>query len=835
MELKERLGELAQQQGVTLLMTLLSGWAVLLGRWSGQEDMIIGTRTAGRRRPETEPPTGRLENTIIVRVLLQENPTVEQLLKQVTATVAQACARQDVTHEQVIETLKKPDGHRPVLQVLMELAETPAAIVGSAELESSELKISELSIEPSKTELELCLSLREGREGLTGTLEYASDLFDRGTIERMVASWQVLLEGMTTGSRQRISQLPILTEAERALLLRKFNDTAIAYPQDRLTHELFQEQVERTPEAVAVVYEGQSLTYAELNDNANRLAWHLRGEEIGIGDYIPILMSRSLQMLIAQLAVLKCGGVYVPIDPELPVERREFMIRDCGARWILTDAGRPADLQIESVHWVDCSRAGQAANEVGNLELQMDSATPAYVMYTSGSTGAPKGAVVPHRAINRLVINNGFARIEPEDCIAHYSNPAFDASTFEIWGALLNGARVVIVPQSIVLEAARFGEVLEQQRVSVLWMTVGLFHQYTETLPHVFRELRYLIVGGDTLEPGAARRVLRDSPPRHLLNAYGPTECTTFTTTYLIEALEEGMTSIPIGRPISNAQVYILDALLQPVPIGTSGEIYVGGAGVACGYLRRPELTAERFLPNPFDATAQARMYRTGDLGRWRTDGAIEFLGRNDHQVKIRGFRVELGEIEAQLARHEQIKEAVVIAREDVPGEKRLVAYVVPRDPSSAASVEELRAHLKAILPQYMAPSAFVTLGRMPLTPNGKPDRRALPAPGLEAYGSHEYECPLGKIEAVLEGIWRQMLGVERVGRKDQFFELGGDSVTVLKLCVSVAETFAIQFDTRTVLRNPIFQDMAHSIEALLPPGRSSVTTSQTEFEEGVV
>jgi amino acid adenylation domain-containing protein len=555
-----------------------------------------------------------------------------------------------------------------------------------------------------------------------------------------------------------------------------------------LIHELFESQVERTPGAVAVRYENQSLTYAELNRKANQLAHYLREQGVTAGQLIPILMPRSLQMLIGQLAVLKTGAAYVPIDPEFPLQRQAFMLRDCAARWALVAQEPGAALEPQRLHWIDCTAAGeeigQAAEE--NLGVRLEAPAVAYVMYTSGSTGEPKGVMVPHHAVNRLVINNGYTQIEPSDCIAHGSNPAFDASTFEIWGALLNGARVAVIPHAVVLDAQSFAQTLQRQRVTVLWLTAGLFTQSVQSLSAVFGQLRYLLVGGDVVNPEAVREVLRGSPPRHLLNGYGPTEGTTFSATYEIETVNEDGGSIPIGRPIANTRIYILDARLNPVPIGVPGELYIAGAGVALGYLKRPELTEERFVRDPFSGDAQGRMYKTGDLGRWRADGNIEYLGRNDHQVKIRGFRIELGEIEAQLLGHEQIQEAVVIARAqpDVPGEKRLVAYVVAvkaAGTSEAVSVERLREYLKAVLPDYMVPSAFVLLESLPLTANGKLDRKALPAPAGESFGQRGYEAPQGEMESMLAQMWQELLQLERVGRHDNFFELGGHSLLAVE------------------------------------------------------
>jgi amino acid adenylation domain-containing protein len=638
------------------------------------------------------------------------------------------------------------------------------------------------------------------------------------------------------------AEVPTTLKATERELLQRFNDTAAAFPHDRLIHELFEQHVRSTPDAIAVAYEGQSLSYAELNRQANRLAHWLIGEGMRVGEYVPILMTRGLQMLIAQLAVLKSGAVYVPLDPQLPMERLLFTIRDCGARRILAERGRYAELESEAVQWIDCSEVSRALGNQPDHDPQpeMNEPPPAYVMYTSGSTGVPKGVVVPHRAVNRLAINNGYAHIEPTDCIAHCSNPAFDASTFEIWGALLNGASVLIVPPCIVLDAPRFAETLTKHRVTVLWMTVGLFAQYTEALASVFPQLRYLITGGDVVEPRTVRRVM-DNPPRRLLNAYGPTECTTFSTTYLIKSLEACVKSIPIGRPISNAQIHILDGKLQPVPLGATGEIYIGGAGVALGYLNRPDLTAERFIADPFSADPQARLYKSGDLGRWRSDGNVEFLGRDDQQVKLRGFRIELGEIEAQLAQHPQVEEAVVLAREDTAGAKYLVAYV-RRRAESTAGVEELRAHLQAVLPEYMVPSAFVAVESFPLTTSGKLDRRALPMPQLDAYVSRPYEIPRGAVEETLAAIWQELLRVERVGRHDNFFELGGHSLLVVQMMERL-RLIGLSADLRRYFESPTLADLASALARgraeqydvppnLIPSGCDAITSQMVPLVE---
>ncbi|MEP7246194.1 MAG: amino acid adenylation domain-containing protein, partial [Gammaproteobacteria bacterium] len=481
------------------------------------------------------------------------------------------------------------------------------------------------------------------------------------------------------------------TTREREQVLRAFNNTAAPYPHNCPIHELFEAQVARAPDAIAVVSGDRLLTYAQLNQRANQLGWHLRDEGIRIGECIPVHMTRSAEMLIAQLALLKNGATYVPIDPAFPQERKAFIARDCGARWMLVDKPVASGVDPRHVRYIDCGGLSEASAgyAVENLAVPMESPPPAYVMYTSGSTGAPKGVVIPHRAVNRLVINNGYAKVGPADCVAHCSNPAFDSSTFEVWAALLNGARILILPQSIVLDSESFAAALERHGVTVLFLTTALFNQHATALPSMFTSLKYVLFGGETADPHVVRRVLGGGAPRHLLNVYGPTETTTFATSWPIDSVGHEMSRLPIGRPISNTQIYILDPEREVVSIGVTGEIHIGGAGVACGYLNRPELTAERFIPDTFSAEPRARMYKTGDLGRWHADGNIEFLGRNDSQVKIRGFRVEPGEIEAAIQSYPGVAQAIVIAREDEPGEKRLVGYVVADLPGLKAACHE--------------------------------------------------------------------------------------------------------------------------------------------------
>ncbi|NAP24843.1 amino acid adenylation domain-containing protein [Pseudomonas syringae] len=811
------LRQLGQRHGATLFMTLLAGWSSLLSRFSGQDDVVIGTPVANRPRSELESLIGFFVNTLALRIRPQGRLSVAALLEQVKAVMLAAHAHQDLPFEQVVEALQPPRslGHSPIFQVMLALNNTP----GGGELSLPELSLEPLQAPHTTAQFDLSLALVEADGGLVGSLEYASDLFERATIERMAGHLQVLLEAMVADDQQAVAELPLLSCEQRRQVLESFNDTAAAYPADKLLHQLFEEQAAQQPDALAVVDEAGSLTYSELNARANRLAHYLIGLGIQPDDRVAICAQRSLEMVVGLLGILKAGGAYVPLDHGYPSERLRYMLEDSAPVAVLVQAALQECLPAVNVPQVvldsvDLS-SGTGGLPCGNPDLDalgLTSRMPAYVMYTSGSSGVPKGVLIEHRSVLRLVINNPYARITTEDCVAHGANTAFDASTWEIWSALLNGAKLLVVSQATLLNPARLNHILIEGGVTALWLTAGLFNEYVDVLAAAFSKLRYLLVGGDVLDPVSVAKVLsRAHRPRHLINGYGPTETTTFASTYEIHALSDNSRSIPIGRPIGNTRIYLLDAHGQPVPIGVSGEIHIGGAGVARGYLNLPELTAERFLDDPFSAEPAAQMYRSGDLGRWLADGNIEYLGRNDDQVKLRGFRIELGEIESQLAACPGVREAVVLVREHRPGDKRLVAYLTAQE-GAVLSAAQLREQLSQGLAEYMIPSAFVTLARFPQTPSGKLDRRALPAPEDDAYASRDYEAPAGDVEHALADIWQVLLGLERVGRHDHFFELGGHSLLAVQLVSRLRQRFEVEVALRDVFAEPTLQGLARQV-----------------------
>ncbi|MGY2337521.1 non-ribosomal peptide synthetase, partial [Pseudomonas sp. SDO528_S397] len=609
-----------------------------------------------------------------------------------------------------------------------------------------------------------------------------------------------LVDALEQAPHAALSRVSILPADERQQLLQAFNATARPYPGSEPVHVVFEAQAQSRPEALAAVHGEQRVSYGELNARANRLAHHLMSAGVQPGASVAVLLARSVDLLVSQLAISKCAAVYVPLDINAPAERQEFMVRDSQAALLLSHADQSLAFEVRRL---DLDGLNLDSAPAYNPALAQSAETAAYIMYTSGSTGTPKGVLVPHRAITRLVINNGYADFNAHDRVAFASNPAFDASTLDVWAPLLNGGAVVVVDQDTLLSQSGFAALLQQQSVSVLWMTAGLFHQYAESLLPVFPQLRYLIVGGDVLDPSVIARVLKDGAPQHLLNGYGPTEATTFSTTHAITDVGEG--SIPIGRPVGNTLTYVLDAHQQPVPVGVTGELYIGGQGVALGYLNREDLTAEKFLADPFNS---GLMYRTGDLVAWLADGTLQYRGRNDQQVKIRGFRIELGEIETRLAGCPGVRDAVVLARQDEPGHKRLVAYFTEREP---LDIDALRARLQGQLPEYMVPSAYVRLDSLPLTNNGKVDRKALPVPDQAALVSRVYEAPQGPVEVALAQLWAQVLKVEQVGRHDHFFELGGHSLLAVSL-VELMRKQGLDADLRVLLAQPTLVGMAGAV-----------------------
>jgi amino acid adenylation domain-containing protein/FkbH-like protein/thioester reductase-like protein len=782
-ELTSDLRAFCRERNLTMAMVLYAAWAVVLARLSGQEDLVIGMPVANRRRTEVEGLIGLFVNTLAVRVTLDDDPLVSELLARVKEIMLAAYAHQDVPFERVVETLQpaRTLSHSSIFQVLFVLHNAPRG-----KLELPGLMLAEEEVLSQAAHFDLTLSLQESAEGLCGVVNYASDLFDARTIERWVESFKVMLCGIIRQSGQNIRSLALMHPDDHQRIVAAFNDTRVDYPHDKLIHELFEEQVERSPEAIAVVHEGQSLTYRELNNRANQLAWYLRARGIGPDQLVALCVERSVEMLVALLGILKAGGAYVPLDPSNPQERLEHLLSDARPLALLTQerlkpvlplGGAPA-IALDS-EWSELAQYDTRNPQPRAVGLS--SRHLAYVIYTSGSTGKPKGVMVEHRSI----VNYALHIVRQLDVAAGQgslvcTSISFDLMLTGLYPPLLCGRTVRLCREQHGLPAL-VEEILQSRDLAPLKLTPSHLALLDEPLRNgqLANRIRALVLGGEPLHADALRVWRELSPDTRIFNHYGPTETTVGSVTNEIALTASG--AVAIGRPISNTRVYILDRHRQVVPIGVTGEIYIGGAGVARGYLNRPDLSAERFVPDVYGTDPHARMYKTGDLGRWRDDGTIECLGRNDDQVKLRGFRVELGEVEAQLRRHEQVEAAAVIMREDVPGEKRLVAYIACRE-GHGPTVESLRAHMKRLLPDYLVPGAFVVLDRLPLTANGKLERRSLPTPELGSHVVREYEVPRAGPEEILAGIWQALLRVERVGRKDNFFELGGHSLLIVQM-----------------------------------------------------
>ncbi|SFY30208.1 non-ribosomal peptide synthetase, partial [Pseudomonas sp. NFACC47-1] len=805
-DLGRRLRGHARQLGVSAASIFHLAWAQVLGCVSGREDVVFGTVMLGRMQAgeSMSRALGMFINTLPLRVGVGAQ-SVRDGVKSTHGWLSSLLGHEyaSLALAQRCSGVAAP---APLFSTLLNYRHSAsAAQVLPVEASQAWEGIEALSAE-ERTNYPLILSVDDFSDAFALTVQASALIGAQRIGEYMLAAVESLVGALESSPGAMLNSLSWLPAAERERVLLGFNDSDRDYPREQPIQVLFQAQARARPDAPAAVQGGRTLTYGELDCQSDRLAAHLMGLGLQAGESVALLLPRSLELLVSQLAVLKCAAVYVPLDVNAPAERQGFMIQDSCAVLALTLSAEALPSHVRRVDLDTIDLGGQPAHAE---PAPQSSEAPAYIMYTSGSTGTPKGVLVPHRAISRLVINNGYADFNERDRVAFASNPAFDASTLDVWAPLLNGGCVVVVEQQVLLSQERLRTLLIEQSVSVLWMTAGLFHQYAASLMTAFARLRYLIVGGDVLDPAVIGRVLKEGAPVHLLNGYGPTEATTFTTTYEIKAVGEG--SIPIGRPLGNTRVYILDAQQRPVPQGVAGELYIGGMGVAKGYLNRPELTVEKFLTDPFSQRPGALMYRTGDLGRFLADGNIEYLGRNDGQVKIRGFRIEPGEIEARLAQHHDVKEAVVLVREDAPGEKRLVAYFTPRSSDEAVDIEALRAHLQSRLPDYMVPAAYVQLQALPLTSNGKLDRRALPVPDQASIVSRGYEAPVGEVENTLARLWRQVLHVERVGRHDHFFELGGHSLLAVNLIEQMRQV-GLSADVRVLFGQPTLAALAAAV-----------------------
>jgi amino acid adenylation domain-containing protein len=802
-QLSGPLNELSRKEGATLFMTLLAAFQTLLFRYTGQEEIVVGTAIAGRNRVEVENLIGLFVNTLALRTSVSGNLTFRELLARARETALGAYAHQDLPFERLVEEInpERNISHTPMFQVMFGVQNAPRET-----LRLGELEIIRAPLASGTAKFDLTLFLTETEEGLFCWLEYNSDLFEARTVERMLGHFDTLLAGIVADPNQRLAELPLLTEAERQQLLVGWNDTEVEFGIDRCLHQLFEAQVEKTPDTIALICEANRLSYRDLNARANQLARHLRRLGVKPEDRVAICLERSTEMVVAVLATLKSGGAYVPLDPDYPADRLAFMLQDAGAVVLLTQENLSALLPETKarVVCVDTDRDIIAREDESNPAGVASPGNLAYVIYTSGSTGRPKGVQISHFALgNFLHSMRRLPGISGDDVLLSVTTLSFDIAGLEIYLPLIAGARLVLATREVAADGVRLAEALTSSGATIMQATPATWQLLIESGWHGNQELK-IFCGGETLSRVLADQLLERGAA--LWNLYGPTETTIWSTVCRVEDTSRG---VQIGRPIANTQVFILDSNLRMVPLGVAGELYIGGDGLARGYLDQPGLSAERFIPDPFSRYPGARLYKTGDLARYLTGCNIEVLGRLDTQVKLRGFRIELGEIEAVLNAHPQVRAAVVLAREDQPGDQRLAVYLVG-ELSATMITTELRTYLREQLPEYMVPSSYVLLDALPLTPNGKVDRRALPAPErLSPEVQAAYVAPRTEVERIISAIWQEALALDQVGTADNFFDLGGHSLLLVKVHVKLRDVFSKDLAIIDLFRYPTIESLA--------------------------
>jgi amino acid adenylation domain-containing protein len=787
--LSQSLKELSRREGATLFMTLLAAFSTLLYRYSGLHDILVGTPIANRNHADTESLIGFFVNTLVFRTRVSDQMTFRELLVQVREMALEAYAHQDLPFEKLVEELQpeRSLSHSPVFQVLLDLQNEPMH-----DLELHGLRLTPLPFDSLMAKFDLVLTFGETDGRLNGQLEYNTDLFDGATARRMVRHLGHLLEAAVSNPDEQVSRLRLLTGDERQQILFEWNNTRVENEPALYVHELFEQQVAAQPEAVAVVFKNEQFTYRELNQRANQLAHHLRRLGTGPESLVGVCLERSVDAVIAILAVLKAGGAYLPVDPSSPRERLSQMLADTRARIVITE--EYLERTADEIH----------AQIDADFKTTINSENLAYVIYTSGSTGKPKGVLVSHGNLVHSTLARFRYYQEPLSSFLLLSPFAFDSSVAGLFWTLCRGGMLVIPDEDSHRDPAHLAELVARHSVSHVLCLPTLYELILrQARVEQLNSLRTVIVAGEPCPPEIAKRHTETLPDAALFNEYGPTEATVWSTVHPCDwSMDQH--SVPIGRPVANTQIYVLDSQLQPAPVGVTGEIYIGGDGVARGYLDHPDQTAERFVPDPFTTKPGARLYKTGDLALLLATGNIEYAGRNDLQVKIRGYRIELGEIELTLAQHPEVREVAVLAGE------RLTAYVVLNEVGTDTA-KQLKEFLKERLPEYMLPSSFVVLDALPLTTTGKVDRNALPNQ-IGVAVEETYLAPRTALEQVLAGIFAEVLSLERVGINDSFFDLGGHSLLATQVLSRVRDAFQLELPLRKLFKEPSVAALGASI-----------------------
>ncbi|WP_432329964.1 non-ribosomal peptide synthetase [Mucilaginibacter sp. P25] len=803
--LSSDLRQLCQETGTTLFMSLLSVFNVLLSRYSGQDDICVGSVIANRGQSEVEGLIGFFVNTLALRTDLSGSPSFREVLGRVREVTLGAYEHQDVPFERVVEQVvhERDMSRSPLFQVMF--------VLQNNEREGSSESLSGLEIvsgpsEHTTSKYDLTFTLTEEGGQIRGTIEYCTDLYTAETAERMGDHYARLAGLLVSSPDVAVGTLEMLSAPELGMIVEEFNSTATVYPSDVTVVDLFESQVLLSGSSVAVVYEGESLSYSELDARSNALGHYLRSRGVREDTLVGICIDRSLEMIVGLLGILKAGGAYVPIDPDYPQDRIAYMLEDTGSRLLLSSSRVSAGLSmVTEAEVVELDRDWAKIASYGSLpvERSLQPTHLAYVIYTSGSTGTPKGVMVEHRnAVNLVYWHNENYEVSALSIGTSLAGFGFDAFGWEIWPYLAKGASIHMISKEVLLSMPTLLNLYIKQNITHSFVNTSLIPEFIKHLKGKKTKLKYLLTGGGQLFPIGDHGL-----ECVLVNNYGPTENTVVATSYKL-ANPNGLSMIPIGRPISNTEIYILDKAGRVQPVGVPGELYIGGAGVARGYLNRPELTSERFVPNPYSKDRGSRLYRTGDQGRWLADGNIEYLGRLDDQVKIRGYRIELGEIESVLQQCPGVQQGVVLARPDAQGNRRLVGYVVAGE---GYDQEVLRTYLQSKLPEYMVPSLWVELASLPLTSNGKTDRRSLPDPDLSLVRGN-YEAPVTELEEQLAQIWQELLGVERVGVHDNFFELGGHSLLATRLISRMRTELGIEYSIKAFFKCPNIKQMVRAI-----------------------